>query len=103
LGEDGTLEGTVTRTVHGRMAAALREHLERANETELRQAQERSLASLFRGLELVELSVENDGRPESPVTLRSTIRVPNYGRRPDGSIALPAHFGPLRLGARYLV
>lgn len=103
LDDSGTLEGTVRRTVHGRTAASLRQHLEKANETELRQAQERSLASSFRGLELLNLSVEDDGDPDSPVTLHSTIRVANYGRRPDGSIALPTHFGAQRLGARYLV
>jgi tetratricopeptide (TPR) repeat protein len=102
LGADGTLTGTLVQTAHGFDAASLRRRLEQTNAAELRKQQERGLSGTFRGVVLEGLDVEDSGGPDSPVVLRSTLRVPRYGQRPDGTVALPAHFGAQQLGPRLL-
>lgn len=99
---DGTLVGTMTQTANGFDAAALRAGLERTSLTDLKRHQESVLASTFPRVVLEDLTVEDSGRPDTPVTLVSTLRAPEYGLRPDGVVALPANFGTVRLGARFL-
>lgn len=102
LNDDGTLVGTMTQTANGFDAAALRAALERTSLADLRRHQESVLASTFPRVVLEDLTVEDSGRPDSPIALVSKLRAPEYGLRPDGSVALPANFGAVRLGARFL-
>lgn len=102
LEADGTLVGTVTQVSYGYDAAFLRRRLERTSKAELHQHQERALSGSFRGVVLESLDVQDTGKPDEPVRAVSTIRVPRFGQRADGSVGMPANFGPQLLGRRFL-
>jgi hypothetical protein len=102
LARDGTLSGTMTQSAHGFDAAALRRRLEQSNRAQLQKQQERALQSTFRGAVLTDLKIDDPGDPEKPVVVTSTIRVPNYGQRADGTVAFPSNFGAAQMGPRYV-
>jgi hypothetical protein len=102
LAADGTLTGTITQAAYGFDAAALRRRLEQANHSQLVKQQERSLGATFRGVVLVELKVSDSGDPDRPLTAVSTIQVPRFGQRADGTAALPANFGAAQMGPRFI-
>ena len=70
--------------------------------TELRKAQERALSRTFRGLTLTDFAVHNQGKPDEPVIVEWTIRVPDFTNHGGGGRSLAANFGPVYLGPRFV-
>ncbi len=99
---DGTLEGVLTQTAYGFDAAAVRHQLANASFADVKKMQERVLGTLFRGVVLEKLAIDDSGDPAQPLVARSTIRVPHFALQPDGTVALPSSFGPEQLGPRFL-
>jgi tetratricopeptide (TPR) repeat protein len=100
--ESGTVTGTIVQRAYGFDAAALRFRLEQINATELRKAQERALSRTFHGLTLTNFAVEDSGKPEDPVVVKSTIKVPDFTNHGGGTRSLAANFGPVYLGPRFV-
>jgi cellulose synthase operon protein C len=110
LGGQGAIEGEAEERFEGFTASSFRSSLEQLDEVQRRQGVESALASVFRGVELSDLSFVAAPHPGAPLVVTYRFKAPDYatpelGERTTGPGMLwssPLRGFPAKLGERYV-
>jgi hypothetical protein len=110
LGDDGAIEGDAVERFEGFTASSFRSSLEQLDDTQRKQGVESALASVFRGVELLDLSFTAPPHPGAPLIVSYRFRAPDYAtpeleeRVTNEGMpwSVPLRAFPAKLGERYV-